>query len=153
MPGGGGSTSGGEGTGRASDGPHIGPSLPSVPDRKPVNLRPARLGINDDYVIFIECQADYVVIYPSRRRVPVEKLNHNQAYNPLYQTVQDMIKRRLSTLRPGENPPRIQVRFLVHSDGDRTLHYAYPVLDGVQAEKVRYILQPEDDVARIISAY
>ncbi len=116
-------------------------------------LRPARLSSDDDYVIFIECQTDYVVIYPSRKRVAIESLNHSQAYNPLYKTVEQMIMRRLSTLAPGDKRPHIQVRFLVHRDGERTLHYAYPVLEAMPVEKVRYNLQPEDDVAKIIRSY
>jgi hypothetical protein len=149
----GGADSGGVSPGRPSDGPRIGLEGPPLPDRKPVILRPARLGSDDDYVVFIECCADRIVIYPSRKTVAIESLNHGQNYNPLYKTVEQMINRRLSTLRPGEKPPHIQVRFLVHRDGDRTLHLAYPVLEGMPMEKVRYNLQPEDDVARIIRAY
>jgi hypothetical protein len=118
-----------------------------------VYLRPARVLGDGDYVVFIECRSEFLVLYPSRKRVSIDALSHSRFHNPLYKAVEQMIARRLSTLRPGEKEPHIQVRFLVHPDGDRTLHLAYPVLEGLPGEKVRYNLQPEDDVARIISAY
>jgi hypothetical protein len=124
-----------------------------VPRAKTTYLRPASLGNDHDYVIFIECLADRLVIYPSRRRVGIDSLNHSSAFNVLFKTVEQMIARRLSTLQPGEKPPHIQVRYLVHSDGERTLHLAYPVLDSMGIEKVRISLQPEDDVERIIRSY
>jgi hypothetical protein len=159
RPGGGG---GGSGQGEPSSG--IGPALPAPPaedaahhqqrgSRPAPVLRPARLGSDNDYLIFIECLADQALIYPSRRRVGIDSLNHSTGFNQLFKTVEQMIARRLSTLLPGETPPRIQVRFLVHSDGERTFHLAYPVLDALQIEKVRISLRPEDDVERIISAY
>jgi hypothetical protein len=111
------------------------------------------VGSDGDYIIFIECLAERVVIYPSRRFVGIDSLNHSRSFNPLFKTVEQMIAKRLSTLLPGEKPPHMQVRFLVHRDGERTLHLAYPVLEPLPIEKVRYSLQPEDDVARIISAY
>jgi hypothetical protein len=135
------------------DVPNIAPEAPPIPRKRPVILRPARVGNNDDYVIFIECDTEYVMVYPSRRRVPLEALNHSPLHNPLYKAVEEMLKRRLSTLRPGEQPPHVQIRFLVHRDADRTMHLAYPALETLPVEKVRYNLQPEDDVARIIRSY
>jgi hypothetical protein len=140
-------------TSKVVDVPHIAPEAPPLPNRKPVYLRPARVLGDGDYTVFIECHSEYVVIYPSRRRVSIDALSHSRFHNSLYKAVEQMIARRLSTLRPGEKEPRIQVRFLVHPDGDRSLHLAYPVLETLPGEKVRYNLQPEDDVARIISAY
>ncbi len=104
-------------------------------------------------MIFIECFFDHLVIYPSRRQVGIDSLNHSPSYNPLLKAVEQMIDRRTSTLRPGEKPPRMQVRFLVHADGERTLHLAGPALEPVAIEKVQVRLQPEDNVERIISAY
>jgi hypothetical protein len=135
------------------DVPHFAPEAPPLPRKKPAVLRPARVGSDGEYVVFIECRADYLVVYPSQRRIAIDALSHSRFHNPLYKMVEQMITRRLSTLRPGEKEPRIQIRFLVHADGDRTLHLAYPVLEVLPVEKVRYNLQPEDDVARIISAY
>jgi hypothetical protein len=132
------------------------PEAPPLPPRKPVKpvvLRPARVGSDGEYTIFLECLSDQVVIYPSQRRFSIESLNHSQNHNQLLRTVEQMIARRLSTLRQGDPVPRIYIRFLVHADADRTLHCAYPVLDSLPVAKVRYNLQPEDDVARIISAY
>jgi hypothetical protein len=85
--------------------------------------------------------------------VGIDSLNHSSAFNVLFKTVEQMIARRLSTLQPGEKPPHIQVRYLVHGDGERTLHLAYPVLDSMRIDKVRISLQPEDDVERIIRSY
>jgi hypothetical protein len=138
---------------RIVDVPQIAPDAPPLPRRRPAALRPASVCSNGDYVIFIECRSEYLVIYPSQKRVAIDALNHSKFHNPLYRAIEQMIARRLSTLRPGEKEPRIQVRFLVHPDADRTLHLAYPVLESLPGEKVRYNLQPEDDVARIISAY
>jgi hypothetical protein len=132
------------------------PEAPPLPPRrpvKPVMLRPARVGSDGDYTIFLECRSGEVVIYPSQRHVSIESLNHSQNHNPLLKTVEQMIARRLSTMRPGDPAPRIAIRFLVHADADRTLHCAYPVLESLPVHKARYNLQPEDDVARIISGY
>jgi hypothetical protein len=104
-------------------------------------------------VIFVECQADQVIIYPSRRRVPLEALSHTPNYNVLFKTIEQMVARRLSTLLPGETPPHVQVRFLVHRDAERTLHLAYPGLAAMPVEKVQYILRPGEDVERLIRAY
>jgi hypothetical protein len=138
---------------RIVDVPQLEPEAPPLPRSKPMVLRPARVGSEGEYIIFIECRAEYAVVYPSQRRVAIDALNHSRFHNPLYKTVEQMITRRISTLQSGEKEPRIQIRFLVHPDGDRTMHLAYPVLEVLPGEKIRYNLQPEDDVARLISAY
>jgi hypothetical protein len=130
------------------------PEGPPVADEKPRPervLRPALLGGEGTHVIFVECQADRIVIYPSRRVVGIDSLNHTPAYNPLFKDVQEMIARRTSNLAPGERRPHLQVRFLVHPDGEQAMHLAYPVLDALPVEKVRVSLQPEDKVERMVS--
>jgi hypothetical protein len=48
-----------------------------------------------------------------------------------------LIARRQSTVRPDEAPYRPQLRFLVQSDGLRTYHLAYPVLEALRLPMTR----------------
>src|SRR5262249_25456547 len=76
--GGGGKGNGGAGGQRGSVGargdgrPGIGPALPEPPGGKPQAprpLRPARLSGDGESIVFVECKADVVVVYPTRRVV------------------------------------------------------------------------------------
>jgi hypothetical protein len=120
--------------------------------RQPVVLRPAQLGGDEEALIFVECQAQVVIVHPGRRRVPIDALNHSPAYNQLRQAVQKQIQRRQALSGRGE-AARVHLRFLIHRDGERTFHLAYPALEGLLVPKTRYSLQPEDDVSRIVSEY
>jgi hypothetical protein len=123
-----------------------------APQRRPTVLRPARLNGEGDSYVFVECRSDIVVVYPGRRRVGIDSLNHSPAYNPLFQAVRQQVERRQAQARPGETA-RVHIRFLIHHDGERTFHLAYPALESLAVPKTRYSLQPEDDVTRIVTEY
>ncbi len=120
---------------------------------KPVPLRPARLHTDEDTMIYVECRADVVVVYPVRRQIGSESLNHTPLHNPLTQTVNQFIARRQAQARQGGSPARFHIRFLVHPDGERTLHQATHSLETVSVPKSRYTLMPDDDVQRLIAGY
>jgi hypothetical protein len=84
--------------------------------------------------------------------VGIDSLNHSPAFNPLYQTAQRQVTRWQNRALPGQ-PARVHIRFLIHSDGERTFHLAYPALDSLPVPKTHYRLQPEDDVSRIVTEY
>jgi hypothetical protein len=104
-----------------------------------------------DWVIFLECRPEGIVLYPSRLEFPLKVLPSGPDGNLLLKAVQQMIDRRQATVRPGELPYRPQVRFLVWPEALRTFHLAYPALDGLAVPKARQNLQPEDDVPTIVA--
>ena len=128
------------------------PSAPpgAKPARRPVVLRPAHLGGDRDWIIYVECKPDGLVLYPSRLVVPLSALpSRSASNNPLLLAVQQMINRRQATLRPEEPPYRPQVRFLVRPETVRAYHVAYPALEALPVPKTRQNLDPEDDAAAI----
>jgi hypothetical protein len=133
---------------------------PSLPLAAPVDLpgmkrrapppRPARLRGNRDWIIYIECRADRVVLYPSRQEVALTDLRPG-GDNPLVAAVQAMIDRRQATVPAGDPPYRPQVRFLVRAENMRAFHFAYPALDTLAVPKRRQNLDPEDDILSILT--
>jgi hypothetical protein len=101
-------------------------------------------------VLFLECRADSVVLYPPGREYTQADLTSPS--NPLLNTIQDMIARRQALVRPGELPYRPHLRFLVRPESLRTFHQVYPLLGSLAIPKSRQNLQPEDDAAAIIAA-
>jgi hypothetical protein len=138
--------------GGGSESTSFAPPPTPAPRRRPVILRPARLNGDGESFVFVECRRDVVVVYPGHRRVAIDALNHSPTYNPLFQTIRQQVERRQAQAGPGETA-RVHIRFLIHRDGERTFHLAYPVLEGLAVPKTRYSLQPEDDVSRIVTQY
>ena len=118
---------------------------------RPIPLRPAWLQGGNEYTIYVECQSDLVVLYPSGRKFPVDKLSHTPQHNPLVQAIRMQMARREAAVKSGGQPPRCNIRFLVHRDGEETYHMTYPRLDPLPATKTRQNLQPEDDVSLIVA--
>jgi hypothetical protein len=140
-------------TGRGGD--PAGRSAPGAPgeqERRPPPMRPVNLSGDRDWVIYVECTTEGVIVYPARTLIPQAALSRGPA-NPLQQAVQQMIDRRQSSVRPGEAPYRPQVRFLVRPESMRVFHIAYPALGAVQASMTRYNLRPEDDVLAIVTGH
>jgi hypothetical protein len=123
---------------------------PGPQPKRPPSLRSTRLSGDRDYIIFIECRPDGVVLYPAEKQYPLTALAQT-VNNPLVQGVQQMIERRQSLVRPGELPYRPQVRFLVRPEGLRTYHLTYPLFDSLPIAKTRQTLIPEDDVLSIVT--
>lgn len=126
---------------------------PGDNDRRELPLRPARVTNPGDLTIFVECRADCVVVYPTRKVYALSVLSQTPLYNPLYFTVRELMRRHLATPRPDGSTPRVQVRFLVHADAERSYHLAYPSLETVSVPKSRTSLLPDDDVGRIVTGY
>jgi hypothetical protein len=92
-----------------------------------------------------------VVLYPSRKRFTLAEAGNESAENPLVKAIQQMIDRRQLSRRPGEPPYYPQVRLLVRAEYVRTFHRIYPGLEKLAAPKLRQNLDPEDDVAAIVT--
>jgi hypothetical protein len=126
-------------------------SAPSIEPKRPLPpLRAARLSGNRDYLIYIECKPDGVVLYPAQKLYPFASLMGGPN-SPLVQAVQQMIERRQSSVTPGDMPYRPQVRFLVRPETLRAYHAAYPLFDGLPIAQTRQNLAPEDDVLSIVA--
>jgi hypothetical protein len=142
-----------------ADGPEEDPFLRAPPSpfpsasRPAQSLRPARLSGDRDWLLYVECKPEGVVIYPTRLLVPLSALSRTTGANPLLQSVQQLIDHKQATVRPGDAPYRPEVRFLVHPDALRTYHLAYPTLDALAAPKSAQDLGPDDDVAAIVTGH
>ena len=108
----------------------------------------ARLSGDRDYIIFIECRAEDVVLYPSRQSFSIQSLARGD--QALMKAVQQMIERRQALVRPGEMPFRPQVRYLLHPEGIRSYHTTYPTLNALGVPQTRQNLEADDDVATIV---
>lgn len=111
--------------------------------------RPARLS-DRDWIIYIECCPEGVVLYPAHIEFPVDALTAPPEKNGLLAAVRQMIERRQATLRPGDVPYRPEVRFLVRPGSLRTFHSTYPALDFLPVPKTRQNLAAEDDVRSVM---
>ncbi len=123
------------------------PSLVAQPKRQ-APLKPLKLNGDRDWIIYVECRPDSVVLYPSRKEIPLKDLT-TATTNPLLVQIQQMITRRQATLRPEEPPYRPQVRFLVRPDSLRAFHSSYPALEALPVPKTRRNLDPEEDAATV----
>jgi hypothetical protein len=112
-------------------------------------LRPARIRGDRDWVLFLECRADSVVLYPPGRSYPVTSLASGD--NVLLATLQDMVARRQALVRPGDLPYRPHLRFLVRPESLRTYYQVFPMLEALPIPKSRQNLQPEDDVETVLA--
>lgn len=137
LAGGGGAGGGsGGGGGEPGMGGSDGPSSPAPP------LKPAPRNGPAEWVIVVDCSPAGVRVSPSRFDIPAANLIPDAGGSVLLRTVQDQIARRRALQRPGEAPVRVGIRFVVHKDGLRVFHLAYPLLDAVVAEK-RAVLSSE----------
>jgi hypothetical protein len=119
---------------------------PKKPARRP-ELRPALLGGDRDYIIMLECRADAVVLYPHGNLFSAETLApKNGGGVVLQEAISRMIARKQATVRPGEQPFRPQVRFMVRPDGLKSMHRVYPVLEELHIPLTRQNLDPDEDV-------
>ena len=118
-------------------------------DREPPARRPARL--NDrDWILYVECRAEGVILYPSQREFPLAAVTAPPAVNTLLATVQQMIERRQAALPPSDVPFRPQVRFLIRPNSLRTFHMTYPILEALPVPKTRQNLAADDDVRSVM---
>jgi hypothetical protein len=119
----------------------------------PAPLRPAQITGPRDWTVFVECKGEMIIVHPTQTQISIEHLNHNPAHNRFYQFVRQTIAKRHARVQPGDKPTRVQVRFLIHRDGERVFHRAYPLLETLPVDTSRYNLLPDEDVNRIIAGY
>ena len=108
--------------------------MPQNPKNKPTRPLPftGLLSGNRDWIIFIECKADGVLLLPSRQRLLITQFAGVATdSNPLRQAVEQMIARRQASLRAGELPYRPMIHFRVWPEGVRTYYLAYPILESL----------------------
>jgi hypothetical protein len=93
---------------------------------------------NRDWLIYIECDADGVVVKQGNQRFTLQALSATGGgEHPLVQSVRQMIARRQATIRAGEPPYRPMLRFQVRPDGLRAYYLAYPLLEALQVPMAR----------------
>jgi hypothetical protein len=142
-------SAGGGGNGSPS---FAGPQPPAPRgQREPPPRRPARLTGDRDWVVFIECRADGVVLYPSRETFSLSAIATPGAGNPLRQSVLQLVQRRQASVLPGQPPYRPQLRFLLRPVDLRTLHQVIPVLQPLGLPMTEQNLMPDDDVLAIVA--
>jgi hypothetical protein len=126
-----------------------GSSLPATPGRGKANSgsadkpKPFRLTGNRDWVLPLTCLPDGVVL-PTGAKVTAASLAGKEGGDALRKAVQELIARKQATVREGDPPYRPQIRFLVHPEGLRVYHLAYPTLESLQVQILRQNLESED---------
>jgi hypothetical protein len=99
--------------------------------------------VDPEWIIVVECRPDGVQVSPSRLSLSLADLATGQGDDSLLvRTARELIERRRSVQRPGDPPVKIVIRFLIHKDGLRAFHLAYPLLDSIDVEK-RAVLSGE----------
>jgi hypothetical protein len=127
------------------------PSYRPAPARKPASLRPGWVHGGRDWVIYVECRSDGVVLYPAEKQFALAEAARPASSNPLVAALKQMIDRRQSLRRPGEPPYYPQVRLLVRPENVTTFLTVYPALEALPVPKKRQNLEPGDDVLDIVT--
>ena len=126
--------------------PELGPRKSSTP----APLRAARLFADRDWVIYVECKFEEILVHPNRLVIPTSLLAYEEGIKRFVQEIEKMITRKQSTVRAGEPPYRPEVRFLVWPDGLRPYHLSYPALQSAGIKQKRQNLESEDNIKEII---
>ena len=127
--------------------------LPELGPRKnqsPVPLRAARLFADRDWIIYVECKFDELLVHPNKLVIPTNLLASDEGVKRFITEIEKTIQRKQSTVRPGEPPYRPEVRFLVWPDGLRPYHLTYPALQAAGIKQKRQNLEAEDSIREII---
>ena len=126
--------------------PELGPRKSSTP----APLRAARLFADRDWVIYVECKFEEILVHPNRLVIPTSLLASEEGVKRFVQEIEKMITRKQSTVRTGEPPYRPEVRFLVWPDGLKPYHLSYPALQLAGIKQKRQNLESEDSIKEII---
>ena len=126
--------------------PELGPRKSSTP----APLRAARLFADRDWVIYVECKFEEILVHPNRLVIPTSLLASEEGVKRFVQEIEKMITRKQSTVRAGEPPYRPEVRFLVWPDGLKPYHLSYPALQLAGIRQKRQNLESEDSIKDII---
>jgi hypothetical protein len=94
---------------------------------------PERYTGNRDFIIRVECNGEGIVCPAGgAHQLSLSALQRGDGTVQLQKLVREMIERRQATVRPGEVPFRVQVRFLIRPDGQRSYYLAWPALEALQ---------------------
>jgi hypothetical protein len=115
---------------------------PKAPWPKKEPLRAVRLESNE-ITVFVECYPDSVVVYPSKKVFGPAGVRGGQ--------LMTQVKQGLSRPLLGGGTPKLQVRFLIRPGGERMLHPSLEALRPLGVTMSQYIVQPEDDVQKIVT--
>lgn len=126
--------------------PELGPRKSSTP----TPLRAARLFADRDWVIYVECKFEEILVHPNRLIIPTSLLASEEGVKRFVQEIEKIIQRKQSTVRSGEPPYRPEVRFLVWPDGLKPYHLSYPALQLAGIKQKRQNLESEDSIKEII---
>src|SRR5262249_21090501 len=108
--------------------------LGSMPSPVAKHARPAppplgRVLGNRDWLLYIECRADGVVLKHGNQKFSLATLARQApGEHPLTAAVREVVARRQATVGPGEPPWRPMLRFQVQPDGLPAYYLAYPLL-------------------------
>ncbi|MCY2942775.1 MAG: hypothetical protein NTV50_14050 [Planctomycetota bacterium] len=103
-----------------------------------------------DWVIYVECKFEEILVHPNRLVIPTSLLASEEGVKRFVQEIEKMITRKQSTVRAGEPPYRPEVRFLVWPDGLKPYHLSYPALQLAGIKQKRQNLESEDSIKEII---
>jgi len=93
---------------------------------------------NRDWLIYLECNAQGVVLKQGNQKFSVESLaTPTKDQHPLVVAIRQMVDRRQATIRQGEPPYRPQLRFQIQPDGLRAYYLAYPLLESLRLPMMR----------------
>jgi hypothetical protein len=96
-----------------------------------------------DWIIYIECHAEGIVLKYGNKRFALEALSAPPSgEHELAAMVRMMIARKQATLGAGEPPYRPMVRFQVWPDGLRAYYLTYPLLMPLRIPMARENVQP-----------
>lgn len=118
--------------------------------KEPRPLRVARLDGSRDFILFIECNAQGIIVYPDKQRFPGHILETEEGAKRLLNLMRQQVERRTKKTPAGDPAPKGQIRFLVHPEGLRWYHASFPIIEELQIKTTRQSLIPEDSVREII---
>jgi hypothetical protein len=114
---------------------------------RPPTSRPTPLTlVNRDWTVSVECRAEGVIVYPGSKRFDPATLATVAGAASLTEAVQQLAARRQATVRPGEAPYRIQIRFLMRPNGLRSFYLAYPALEGLNLPMMRQNIDADEEI-------
>jgi hypothetical protein len=112
---------------------------------RPPALPLSRLTGNRDWYIPIEFRAEAVVLPLTQERFSLADLQRQSPGNStLANSIAATVSRRQATVRPGEPPYRVILRFEVYPNGLRLFHLAYPLLEPLHLPMARRTVEPDD---------
>jgi len=126
------------------------PGVSGAP-REPKPLRVARLDGGRDFIIYVECVKDGLVIHPDRLRIHGQELETEEGAKKLLELLSKQVERKSRPGKPGEKPPQGQIRFLVRPDGLRWYHASFPLVEEMNIRKSRQNLDFGETIQEVMS--